>query len=51
MGYFSNPNVIGGKNLKSVSTDPKITGKETILVVDDEAGPRESHADDPEAPL
>ena len=28
--------------MKSVSTDPKITGKETILVVDDEAGPRES---------
>ena len=26
----------------SLSTDPKITSKETILVVDDEAGPRES---------
>jgi len=30
------------KNMKSPSTDPKMPSKETILVVDDEAGPRES---------
>jgi DNA-binding NtrC family response regulator len=30
------------RNMNSLSTDPKITSKETILVVDDEAGPRES---------
>jgi len=28
--------------MPSLSTDPKMTSKETILVVDDEAGPRES---------
>jgi DNA-binding NtrC family response regulator len=28
--------------MESLSTDPKMTSKETILVVDDEAGPRES---------
>ena len=28
--------------MPSLSTDPKITGKDTILVVDDEVGPRES---------
>jgi len=28
--------------MKSLSTHPKITSKETILVVDDETGPRES---------
>jgi DNA-binding NtrC family response regulator len=28
--------------MKSLSTDQKMTSKETILVVDDEAGPRES---------
>ena len=28
--------------MNSLSTDPKITGKEAILVIDDEAGPRES---------
>jgi putative two-component system response regulator len=28
--------------MKSLSTDPKMPSKETILVVDDEAGPRES---------
>jgi CheY-like chemotaxis protein len=33
---------LGGKKMKSPSTDQKIPGKETILVVDDEAGPRES---------
>jgi hypothetical protein len=27
------------KNIKSLSTDPKIAGKKSILVVDDEAGP------------
>ena len=31
-----------GKKMKSFSTDQKIPDKETILVVDDEAGPRES---------
>jgi DNA-binding NtrC family response regulator len=30
------------KDMKSLSTDQKMTSKETILVVDDEAGPRES---------
>ena len=30
------------KNMKSPSTDPKMPSKERILVVDDEAGPRES---------
>jgi FixJ family two-component response regulator len=30
------------KNMKSLSTDPKMPSKEIILVVDDEAGPRES---------
>ena len=28
--------------MKSLSTDPKVPTKETLLVVDDEAGPRES---------
>jgi putative two-component system response regulator len=28
--------------VKSLSTDPKMPSKETVLVVDDEAGPRES---------
>jgi len=30
------------RNMKSLSTDPKVPTKETLLVVDDEAGPRES---------
>jgi CheY-like chemotaxis protein len=30
------------RKMNSLSTDPNITGKESVLVVDDEAGPRES---------